>query len=83
MNNRAVPLLITLLLFAVGAQAGTEIVLKSFGLDYDKGNGLYAGLVMDPAGNLYGAAESGGPFGAGVVYKLSPNADQTWTETVL
>lgn len=38
-------------------------------------------LVLDSAGNLYGATEFGGD-GGGVIYELSPGANG-WTETVL
>jgi hypothetical protein len=45
------------------------------------------GLVIDSAGNLYGATGSGGSdcnvIGCGVVYKLSPSSSIGWTETVL
>jgi uncharacterized repeat protein (TIGR03803 family) len=46
-------------------------------------------LIFDTAGNLYGTASSGGDvqqcggYGCGVVFKLSPKADGTWTESVL
>jgi uncharacterized repeat protein (TIGR03803 family) len=42
-----------------------------------------AGLVFDAAGNLYGTTTQGGAFGGGVVFKLAPNPDGTWTESVL
>jgi uncharacterized repeat protein (TIGR03803 family) len=65
----------------------TESVLHSFtGPD---GQHPYAGLVFDSAGNLYGTTSSGGDlnlcngFGCGVVFKLKPNADGSWTEGVL
>ncbi len=39
---------------------------------------------MDAAGNLYGTTSSGGTYGAGTVFMLTPNAAKTtWTETVL
>lgn len=41
------------------------------------------GVIFDKAGNLYGTTSFGGTHNWGVVYKLSPNADGTWTETVL
>jgi uncharacterized repeat protein (TIGR03803 family) len=41
------------------------------------------GLIFDQAGNLYGTTTSGGANGVGVVYKLTPNPDGTWTESVL
>jgi uncharacterized repeat protein (TIGR03803 family) len=31
-----------------------------------------AGVLRDPAGNLYGTTNSGGTAGGGVVYKLNP-----------
>jgi hypothetical protein len=62
------------------------------------GDGAYpsSGLVFDPAGTLYGLTESGGAgscqilnfgsptvLGCGTLYKLTPNADGNWTETVV
>jgi uncharacterized repeat protein (TIGR03803 family) len=40
-------------------------------------------LVFDQAGNLYGTTESGGAHGGGTVFKLAPNADGSWRESVL
>ncbi|MFZ0953636.1 MAG: choice-of-anchor tandem repeat GloVer-containing protein [Candidatus Sulfotelmatobacter sp.] len=57
----------------------TESVLYSF-----TGNGQewfpYAGLIFDAAGNLYGTTRG---FSEGVVFKLTPDLDGTWTESVL
>ena len=41
-----------------------------------------AGLVFDPAGNLYGATTTGGPNGGGTVFELSPS-NGGWTFHVL
>lgn len=41
-----------------------------------------AALIFDSAGNLYGTASAGGA-GYGVVFELMPNADGTWSESVL
>ncbi len=51
--------------------SGNETVLHSF--DYHDGGGIgpVAGLIMDPAGNLYGTTEWGGSDG-GTVFKLDP-----------
>ena len=62
-----------------------ETVLHSFqGKD---GANPYAGLIFDRAGNLYGTTLSGGVLtffgGYGVVFKLSPDPDGEWSETVL
>ncbi|MGA9308280.1 MAG: choice-of-anchor tandem repeat GloVer-containing protein [Candidatus Sulfotelmatobacter sp.] len=49
----------------------------------------FAGLIFDAAGSLYGTTVDGGigtaacPGGCGVVFKLTPNADGSWTESVL
>jgi uncharacterized repeat protein (TIGR03803 family) len=68
-----------------GAAAAVDApeVLHSFGVSERGGSDLYAGLILDAAGNLYGAAESGGRYGFGIVYKLSPGSGGAWTETVL
>jgi uncharacterized repeat protein (TIGR03803 family) len=69
---------------AAAAAAQAPVVLQDFGIgNLDGGNWLYAGLVMDNAGNLYGAAYYGGVYNHGVVYKLSPTGTGGWKETVL
>jgi len=52
---------------------------------YGQSDGGYpwAGLAIDANGNLYGAAEFNGRYGYGTIYELSPNADGTWSFTVL
>jgi uncharacterized repeat protein (TIGR03803 family) len=40
-------------------------------------------LVFDNAGNLYGATYAGGSAGSGTVFRLSPNQDGSWTNTIL
>jgi uncharacterized repeat protein (TIGR03803 family) len=60
----------------------TESVLYEFTGGADGGQSV-AALVFDGAGNLYGTTEIGGQYNAGVVFKLVPNADGTWTESVL
>ncbi|HLY15840.1 MAG TPA: choice-of-anchor tandem repeat GloVer-containing protein [Bryobacteraceae bacterium] len=58
---------------------GQETVLYSFGTS--SGDGMYplAGVIRDPAGNLYGTTGWGGStlLGAGVVYKLDPTGHET------
>jgi uncharacterized repeat protein (TIGR03803 family) len=51
-------------------------VLYSFTGKAD-GDRPYAGVIMDSAGNLYGAASSGGMAGAGVLFKLDPTGHYT------
>ena len=60
----------------------TEKVLHSFGNAPDGAN-PENGLIMDPAGNLYGVATIGGTGnGKGCVYELGPSGSG-WTEKVL
>ena len=58
----------------------TETILHNFqGSD---GFEAHAGPIIDAAGNLYGTMASGGSFGQGTVYELSPAASG-WTEKTL
>ena len=63
----------------------TESVLYSFCQlnNCADGEGSYAGLTLDGAGNLYGTTSGGGSSRGGTVFKLAPNSDGTWTESVL
>ncbi len=47
------------------------------------GQSPFAGVILDAAGNLHGTTFAGGSSDAGVVFKLAPNPDGTWTEHVL
>jgi uncharacterized repeat protein (TIGR03803 family) len=42
----------------------------------------FAGVIFDSVGNLYGTTVSGGPAGWGTVFKLTPEADGRWRESV-
>jgi uncharacterized repeat protein (TIGR03803 family) len=61
----------------------TESILYSLGSYSGDGTYTWAEPVFDAAGNIYGTTVTGGAFGSGTVYKLSPNSDGTWTESVL
>jgi uncharacterized repeat protein (TIGR03803 family) len=54
----------------------SEVVLHNFASP-PKGANPYAGVVRDPAGNLYGTTSTGGTAGWGVVYKLDAAGMQT------
>jgi uncharacterized repeat protein (TIGR03803 family) len=56
--------------------SGNETVLHSFKYGADGGN-PYAGVIRDPAGNLYGTTYYGGVWGAGVVYKVDSSGNET------
>ena len=59
----------------------TERVLHTF--NYTDGDNAASGLTSDIDGNLYGTTQSGGVFGYGVVFQLSPGANGDWTEKLL
>lgn len=40
-------------------------------------------LTLDGRGNIYGSTYQGGAAGAGIVFKLNPQASGTWTEKIL
>jgi uncharacterized repeat protein (TIGR03803 family) len=58
-------------------------VIYNFGSREDDGGGPATGVIIDSAGNLYGTTYGGGDHGQGTVFKLSPDADGVWTESIL
>jgi|HubBroStandDraft_6_1064221.scaffolds.fasta_scaffold00476_9 uncharacterized repeat protein (TIGR03803 family) len=58
-----------------------EKILYSFGAS-SQDQEPTAGLVLDPAGNLYGITNGGGAYQQGSVFELSPS-NGGWTESVL
>src|SRR5215467_9557637 len=64
-----------------GAAASKYEVLQS--LSGNKGANPFDSLIFDDTGNLYGTAYGGGIHNHGVVFKLMPNSDGSWTESVL
>jgi len=69
-----------------GGAGWREGVLHSFrGSDHggpDGGNPS-AAVIFDSAGNMYGTTYYGGTNADGTVFKMTPNGNGTWTETVL
>jgi uncharacterized repeat protein (TIGR03803 family) len=65
--------------FAAGQ---TETILLTFS-NNGQGGSPHTGLIFDSAGNLYGTTGSGGAYGQGTVFELSPKAGGGWTQKVL
>lgn len=61
----------------------TETILYNFNSYSGDATGPYSGLIFDGSGNLYGSTASGGVYGNGTVYELTPRSGGTWTESVL
>jgi len=75
---------LTFLLFSISSsQAANQKVLYTFTGGVDGGQPYQAGVVLDAAGNLYGATQFGGTYNQGTVYQLTPSPGGAWTETVL
>lgn len=64
-----------------GTGGYTESIVYSF--DGSTGQNPRIDLVMDSAGNLYGATYGGGGNGAGVVFKLTPNGVGGYAESTI
>jgi len=62
-----------------------ETILYDFPDPFKNGGGADAGVIFDPAGNLYGTTPGGGDpkCQCGVVFKMTPGADGKWTYSVL
>ncbi len=65
------------------ASAQKASVLYSFHTNGKDGYEPYAGLVIDAAGNLYGATSTGGVYNGGTIFELSPNESGGWTRKIL
>lgn len=61
----------------------TEAVLHSFRNNGTDGYSPTTALILDASGNLYGVTGSGGAYGDGTAFELSPSGSGEWTETVL
>ena len=66
-----------------------KTILHSFNVDGVDGFFPTGGVIFDSAGNLYGTTQFGGSgncsvgFGCGTVFKLSPDGNGGWNETIL
>ncbi len=64
------------------APDGTETLIHSFTGGTTDGATPIGGLVMDSHGNLFGTANKGGSNGFGAVYKLTPDGQGGYTESL-
>jgi uncharacterized repeat protein (TIGR03803 family) len=71
----------TVFQLAPGADGWTETVLKS--LKAKQGANPSAGVVFDPAGNLYATATTVGPRDGGTVFELVRGSNGNWSEKIL
>jgi len=72
--------------FELLPQAGggwKEKQLHSFGGASEDGLNPQAGVIFDPAGNLYGTTMSGGAYNLGTVFELIPQSGGGWKEKLL
>ncbi len=67
--------------FEIGA-SGIQNIIQTFSGLPDGQNPL-AGVVLDPAGSLYGTTSAGGPLGSGTVFKINPAGPQNFPLTVV
>src|SRR5947208_2651482 len=81
----AVSIIVAALVVAPGAWAASTYKILHVFRRFSGGQVPVGNLVSDAAGNLYGTADYGGSSSCvcGVVFKLAPNPDGTWTEHVL
>jgi uncharacterized repeat protein (TIGR03803 family) len=79
----ALALLAGTVIMTAGPAASQESVLHSFGERSTDGTDPGVSLIFDAEGNLYGTTASGGAYGYGTVFKLTPTTGGGWTETVL
>ncbi len=65
-----------------GGGVWTETVLHSFNPNDKDGTFPWGTLIFDGAGNLYGTTQTGGAYGYGTVFEMTPEG-KVWKEKVL
>lgn len=68
-----------------GGPGWTETILHSFGAGALGADGAlpFDDVLLDGRGNIFGATPWGGSHDLGTIFKLTHNADGTWSETIL
>jgi uncharacterized repeat protein (TIGR03803 family) len=72
----------TVFKLAPSSDGWKETVLHTFNGGSDGGNPL-GSLILDSAGNIYGATSGEVSNSSGTVFKLTPGLGSAWTETIL
>jgi uncharacterized repeat protein (TIGR03803 family) len=77
--------LTTLLIAGIASAANSQVtILHKFGRVFSDGWFAGGSLTVGPDGSFYGTTLSGGEYGGGIVYKLSPpSVGDEWDETIL
>jgi uncharacterized repeat protein (TIGR03803 family) len=65
-----------------GTNGWTESVLYAFAGGSD-GGGPTGNMAFDRNGNLYGTTFAGGQNANGTIFELTPQTDESWSETIL
>ena len=81
--SAALMIVIVILMLAPGAWAQSKYKTLYKFKGGKNGNGAFAGLIFDSAGNLYGTTVYGGAHDAGTVFELTPTSTGGWTQNVL
>ncbi len=55
-----------------GGHGWTVVKLHNFGITATDGSSPYGALITDNAGNLYGTTYSGGDYGVGTMFEITP-----------
>jgi uncharacterized repeat protein (TIGR03803 family) len=82
-ENGGSQLLGTVFELSPGSGGWTEKVLHEFQGGTDGSSPFGFGVVLDSAGNLYAAIDTGGAYGFGQVFELVPGTSGTWSKKVL
>ena len=83
MKNSVLSFVFVVVLGTVAFGQAQYKVLWSFSGTPNDGSEPLSSLIFDRSGNLYGTTEGGGANMNGAIFKLSPNDDGVWTETIL